>query len=240
MKKLVVLLFMFVLTMNVIAKNAEAQVKYVAVGEIPEDVIQHVEQVISEHKDEMVARYEVKEMPLVTIKIWSDRKSFEESYGENAEYVHGYVVQDLWEARFFNGRPQLGYGVLHEYVHLVHLALNPSFNNNPRWLWEAVAVYESGRPPIQKLADLKCFAKEKYPTIEELDTHPFNIYRVGFYLTDYIVKTWGQESLTQLIKSNGNINKTLDISIKEFEKNWIDFLKNKHGLVPKHIAEDSC
>ena len=32
---------------------------------------------------------------------------------------------------------------VHEFAHAVSLALDPSFSNNPRWFWEAVAVYEA-------------------------------------------------------------------------------------------------
>ena len=66
-------------------------------------------------------------MPFVTVKIWQNRDEFEQSYGDNAEFVQGYVAQDLWEARFFNGRPNLGLGVLHEYIHLVTLAIKPEY-----------------------------------------------------------------------------------------------------------------
>ena len=35
---------------------------------------------------------------------------------------------------------------VHEFAHGVSLHVNPRFGNNPRWLWEAVAIYEQADP----------------------------------------------------------------------------------------------
>jgi hypothetical protein len=131
-------------------------------------------------------------------------------------------------------------GVVHEYTHLVTLALNPSFNNNPRWLWEAVATYESGRPPVPKISDLKCFSTSSYPTIDSLEKHPFNIYKVGYFLTDFIVSKWGQEELIKLVESNGDIKLTLNTSVKDFERMWISFLQKKHQLKYSETSGEDC
>jgi hypothetical protein len=49
-------------------------------------------------------------------------------------------------------------------------------------------------------------------------------------LTDFIVSKWGQDSLVKLVKSNGNIKVTLDISVIDFEKMWLSFLEEKYKL----------
>lgn len=234
------LLICLLFTGTLHAKAVNKQIEYVAVGNVPHETMQQIEHVVEKHYKRIIAKYQVKEMPAVTVKIWQDRDAFEKSFGDNAEYVQGYVNQDLWEARFFNGRPELGLGVVHEYTHLVTIALNPTFNNNPRWLWEATATYESERPPVPKISDLKCFSKDTYPTIESLEDHPFNIYRVGYYLTDYIVSTWGQNKLVDLVKSNGDIKQTLNITVIEFEKKWLDYLQKKHKLKLADVAEENC
>jgi len=33
--------------------------------------------------------------------------------------------------------------VVHGFCHAVSLYVSPTFGNNPRWLWEAVALYEN-------------------------------------------------------------------------------------------------
>ena len=35
--------------------------------------------------------------------------------------------------------------IVHEFAHCASLRANPSIANNPRWLWETVALYEAGR-----------------------------------------------------------------------------------------------
>ena len=164
-----------------LANKDNIKIDYVSVGDVPNATMEQIKKTVDTHKNRIVNNFKVNNMPAVTVKVWQDRNEFELEYGDDAEYVQGYVVQSAWQARFFNGRPELGLGVVHEYTHLVTLALNPSFNNNPRWLWEATAIYESGRPPIPDISSLKCFSEESFPTIESLEKHPFNIYKVGYF-----------------------------------------------------------
>ena len=86
-------------------------------------------------------------MPRVSIVVWQDPDAFEEEYGENAENVAGFLDPEDWEAHMLNVNRTLGLGTVHEFTHLVSLARNPEIPNNPKWLWEAVAIYESNRPP---------------------------------------------------------------------------------------------
>jgi hypothetical protein len=39
--------------------------------------------------------------------------------------------------------PQLDVNVVHEFCHAVSLSVSSTFANNPRWLWETVALYEN-------------------------------------------------------------------------------------------------
>jgi len=216
------------------------QIDYVAVGDVPVKTMRGIEETVDANYRRIIKNFKVNDMPVVTVRVWQDRDEFEQAYGDDAKFVQGYVAQDLWEARFFNGRPEIGLGVVHEYTHLVTLALNPTFNNNPRWLWEATAIYESGRPPVPEISNLKCFSANSYPTIESLEQHPFNIYKVGYFLTDFIVSEWGQEKLVELVKSNGDIELTLKITIKEFERMWISFLHNKYKLSFSEKSTKNC
>lgn len=227
-------------TNTAIANQVKGNVHYVSVGDVPKATMTEVKKTVETHKNRIIKNFNVNNMPDVTVKVWQDRNEFELEYGDNAQYVQGYVVQSDWEARFFNGRPELGLGVVHEYTHLVTLALNPSFNNNPRWLWEATAIYESGRPPIPDISSLKCFSEESYPSIESLNSHPFNIYKVGYFLTDFIVSTWGQDRLVKLVEANGDINVTLNISVNDFEKMWLSFLQDKYKLSYRETSVIDC
>lgn len=223
-----------------IANKDKNNIDYLSVGNVPQATMEEIKKTVGTHKSRIIKNFNVRNMPAVTVKIWQDRNKFELEFGDDAEYVQGYVVQSAWEARFFNGRPELGLGVVHEYTHLVTLALNPSFNNNPRWLWEATAIYESGRPPIPDISSLKCFSEESFPTLESLEQHPFNIYKVGYFLTDFIVSKWGQDSLVKLVETNGDIKASLNISIKDFEKMWLSFLQDKYKLSFSESSDTDC
>lgn len=223
-----------------LAEKDAGKIDYAAVGDVPLDTMREIEKVVDAHRARIIDNFNVESMPAVTVRVWQDRDEFEQSYGDDAEFVQGYVSQDKWEARFFNGRPDIGLGVVHEYTHLVTLAINPTFDNNPRWLWEATAIYESGRPPVPDVSKLNCFAAGHYPTIESLDEHPLNIYKVGYFLADFIVSKWGQEKMVALVKSNGDIDSTLGVTVREFESAWLIFLQDNHELEFGEEPKEDC
>lgn len=230
------------LVVSLSANSAEktVSISYAAAGGVPVETMDSVKNILNKYTPQVLDKYKVDNMPPVTVKIWQNRTDFEAAYGEDAEYVQGYVVQDLWEVRFFNGLPDLGFGVLHEFTHLVTLAVNPTFNNNPRWLWEATAIYESKRPPVPEISDLKCITNSSAPTLSSLSEHPFNIYRVGFFLVDFIETTWGQDTLTVLVKFNGDTQRVLGISEHDFEQRWLIFLNNNYRLNATDQYQTDC
>ena len=109
------------------------------------------------------------------------------------------------------------------------LNVNPDFGNNPRWLWESVALYEAGefRDPSQ----IDYLRARDYPTIEELNSGfntSRNIYDVGFLLTEYILETWGRSELIDLIHSAGDIPGVLGVSESDFELGWYSHIERQH------------
>ena len=118
---------------------------------------------------------------------------------------------------------------VHEFAHVVSLNLHPNFGNNPRWLWESVAMFaaEEFRDP----KDVPSLREGSYPTLEELNTD-FNsgrsIYDVGYVLVDYIINTWDHDHLIALIRSNGAIEQTLGISESDFEKGWQQYVEETY------------
>lgn len=242
LKFIMVFISLMSLSFTTFAKDSENSftINTVAVGDVPNAIMEDIKFTLNKELPELLPRYGIETMPPVTVKIWQDRQAFEAAFGDNAQYVQGYVIQEDWEVRFFNGMPNLGYGVLHEYMHLVSLHINPKFNNNPRWLWEAIAIYESGRPPVPKLNTLKCFSQDTVPTIASLNEHPFNIYKLGHYLTEFIVNTWGKASLIKLIQNEGDIKATLNVSTKQFESQWIHYLKEKDALAFSEQSSEDC
>ena len=214
--------------------------RIVAIGDVPQEKITEISEALEEHRARIVENFGVTDLPTITVKIWQDRPAFETAYGEDAEYAQGYVDIENWEVRIFNGRPTLGLSTVHEFTHLVTVALNPTIANNPRWLWEATAIYESSRPPVPDPTNLGCISPSMFPTLDELETHPFNVYRMGYFLTEYIVANCGQEGLNRLIQSNGNIQESLKITKEKFKHDWLEYMLSEYDLQYLEDANKNC
>ena len=174
----------------------------------------------------------VKNMPKVTVKIWSDYNNFmkamEDDIGIRYLGATGYVY-GMHELRiFYNG--QVAVAAVHEFAHLVSIRVNSSIANNPRWLWEAVALYENNE--FFDPRTLSYMVNGDYPTLEELnvDYNSGNnyIYSVGYLLIEYVANTWGMDNVIGLIENNGNIPGLLGITIQEFEYGWYEFVKQRY------------
>lgn len=171
-------------------------------------------------------------MPKVTAKIWSDYNNFMEAMeadiGIRYTGATGYIF-GLTEFRIYYNT-QSPVAAVHEFAHLVTMQINSSIANNPRWLWEAVALYENNE--FVHPETLPYMVSGDYPTLDELNTD-YNssnhyIYNVGYVLLEYVVQTWGMDNVLGLIQNNGNITKLLGITIQEFESGWYQFVEDKY------------
>ncbi len=214
--------------------------RFIPVGAVPPKTMLEISETLQLHGDRIVQKFGITNLPMITVKVWQDRKAFEASFGENSKNVQGYVDTQNWEVRLFNGRPTLGLTAVHEFTHLVTVALNPSIVNKPRWLWESIAIYESNRPPVPEPTKLGCISPSTFPRLDELDTHPSNIYRIGYFITDYILSTWQQEGLKKLIFFNGNTQEALGVSKEKFESDWLKYMLSKYDLQFVKDASKNC
>jgi len=175
---------------------------------------------------------QVQNMPRVTIKIWSDYNNFlnnmENDIGTRYPGATGYVFL-MKEIRIFYNS-QVALTAVHEFAHLVSIQVNSTILNNPRWLWEAVALYES--QDFINPKTLTYMVSGDYPTLSELSTDynssNHSIYSVGYVLLEYIVLTWGMDAVIELIKNNGNLFNSLGLSTQEFELGWYHFVEEKY------------
>jgi len=178
---------------------------------------------------------QVENMPSVTIKIWADYDNFLDAMGADIGVRYtgatGYVF-GMQEIRLYHTTRILS-AVVHEFAHLVSMQVNSRIANNPRWLWEAVAVYEA-----QQFVDPKTLSymvSGDYPTLSDLSTdfnsnaqNIYNIYKVGYVLLEYIIQSWGAEAVIDLIKNNGNIPQVLQVTVQEFEAGWYRFVEEHY------------
>ena len=119
--------------------------------------------------------------------------------------------------------------MVHELVHAVSLDVNPRFANNPRWLWETVALYENGE--FVNPRQLEFLVNGKFPTLQQLNgdvNSDSPIYQIGYLLGKFIVTRYGHPSLVRLIESSGDLQGILGVSNAEFESAWQSFVRQRY------------
>jgi hypothetical protein len=193
--------------------------------------IQSVINALERNYDRIVSDLEAIGMPVVRAKIWSDEAAFyaamKEDLGRIFNGARGYAMGADELRLLLTTRGPVG--AVHEFAHCVSLHLNDTIANNPRWLWETVAVYMS--QDFVHPNSLSYMVEGNYPTIALLNSSYYSnqdIYDVGYVLGEYIVENWGMAALRNLILQNGDIEAVLGISVQEFEDGWYDWLENKY------------
>ena len=168
--------------------------------------------------------------PVVTVRIWQDAASY---YNELTRYfgtryqAGGYITGPT-ELRLLAGG-NLDTDVVHEFVHAVSLDVNPRFGNNPRWLWEAVALYENGEFVHPRL--IESVARGNFPTLQQLNADvntDTQIYQLGYMLGEFIVSRWGRPALIRLIETNADLPGVLGVSTAEFEAAWQSYVRQRY------------
>jgi hypothetical protein len=194
--------------------------------------IQAVIDALESNYGRIVSDLEPAYMPIVRAMIWSNEDEFNRirraHLGHSYEGVRGYVTGPA-ELRILltSGAPSTA---VHEFAHNVSLSLNRNIGNNPRWLWETVAQYES--QDFIHPSTLHYMVSGDYPTLEELNTSfdqgRNKVYEVGYILGEYIVETWGIKALRDLILQFGDISAVLGISASEFEPGWYIWVRARY------------
>lgn len=117
--------------------------------------------------------------------------------------------------------------IVHEFAHCVSLQVNPTVGNNPRWLWEAVAIFEAGQ--FVHPRSVMSLVNGEPPTISRLNGFDnTEIYAVGFVMGEFIVARWGGGSLVALIRGNGNVAAVTGMGENEFLAAWYQFVSVRY------------
>lgn len=206
--------------------------KFHIYGEIDDNTINLIKERLESNYSRVVDDLKATLTKTIDVKIWQTETQFltdmEKDLGIRYQGATGYLggIRDI---RILNTNDPAQIA-LHEFVHSVSLHINSSFSNNPRWLWEAVAIYESGE--FIHPNRLSYMISGNYPTITELtedyNNSNYKIYSVGYILLEFIIDKWGMDSVIDLIKSNGNLQSNLGLTIYEFEEQWHQFIKSKY------------
>jgi hypothetical protein len=168
----------------------------------------------------------------VSAWVWTDSAAFYEAQrrniGQSYPGTTGYVFPTRNIALLVV--PAVASNATHEFAHLVSLAVNPRISNNPRWLWETVALYENGEFVAPMTLDY--IRAGRYPTLAQLNaeiTSNHQVYEVGYVLGEFIVETWGPDGLIRLVQLSGDVAVAFGVSVAEFESRWYGFLRAKYG-----------
>jgi len=195
------------------------------------DILQ-ISTALEENYQRIVDDLRVSEMPKVTVKIWTDYNHFledmENDLGIRYTGATGYIFGPTESRLYYNN--QVAVAAVHEFAHLVSMQVNSTIPNNPRWLWEAVAVYENNE--FVDPRTLNYMVSGNYPTLNELNTDynnsNHNIYQVGYVLLEYIIDTWGMDTVIELIQNNGNLSTSLVLTNQEFESGWYQYVESTY------------
>jgi len=211
----------------------DSHFEYILYDGLPESILIPIQRKLNDNYSRVLNDLEVTNMNKVTVKIWGNETNFlddmEQTLGRRYIGSSGWVGSST-DIRILNRGNATAQIALHEFCHAVSLVVNNQIGNNPRWLWEAVAIYEAGE--FRDPKTLSYLINGNFPTIEDLNanftTSGNKIYEVGYLLSEFIITRWGKSFYLNLIKSNGNISQILGLSTLQFEEAWKVFVMNKY------------
>ncbi|MEL7311290.1 MAG: hypothetical protein AAFN07_07265 [Pseudomonadota bacterium] len=214
--------------------HAEVPIRIQVHGDVPIEDVAVIESGLKARLSEVIERM-LDEQPAqtVTLQLWHDQEQFlsamEQALGQRTPGSRGYITGPTDVRMLVTTRGDITLEAVHETVHALSLQLNPSFGNNPRWLWESVAQYYAGA--LVHPIDSGLVTHSQCVTLEMLN-EPFNrggsVYDAGFLIGEFVVAEWGNAGLIDLIKSNGDVHRTFDISPVLFEQQWCEFVRRKY------------
>jgi hypothetical protein len=187
---------------------------------------------LQENAQHMLSDFQIEQVDTYMVYLWGTNDSYlaaqQQHIGTRYPGSTGYVMGPF--AMGLLNVSGVASNAVHEYAHSLSLRINGTFGNNPRWYWEAIALYESGGFVDPK--NIRYLVEGNYPSLSELNSD-FNtsnqkIYQVGYLLAEFVKVQWGMQSVIELIKQNGNIQKVLKITNAEFETQWKQFIETKY------------
>lgn len=164
------------------------------------------------------------------VKVWQDATAW-------AAEVRGYFGRPIDTAGYVSGPDELrvlavsavARNATHELVHCVSLRANATIANNPRWLWESVALYENEERVDPRT--LGYMVAGDPPTLDELDadvTVSRRIYEVGYLIGEFVVVRGGPRALAELVRANGDTARVLGLTRSAFEQAWYVFVRDRY------------
>lgn len=209
---------------------------YVIYNDLPKSIVSNIDRKLEENRSDLLNYFNLNSMNNVTVRIWGDKENYlseqEIETGGRYRWSAGYVTNKRGaspgELRLLGSTKDLPSVALHEFVHLVTLEVNPKFANDPRWLWESIAIYKSEQQ--WKYAGNPGLIRSRFDAVAQSlfagDT--LAIYEIGFTIGEFIEKKWGKKGLIALINSNGNFNVVSEKSTEQIFLEWKEFVYERY------------
>jgi len=174
--------------------------------------------------------FKLEKIPLVTVRIYPDLESFHRGINfpgaPDQVLATAFGKDDIRMVSPRNAGPErwmLAYAAPHEFTHCVHLNVDYS-PNNPKWLWEGVAQYEARW--FFDPNELESIKKKEFPSLASLDQGME--YMLGFVVIEAIKDLWGFDTVINLIKNHGDVQKVLNIDQIKFEEKIFERIYSKY------------
>ena len=194
---------------------------------------------IEDHHARILGDLGLVQIPAVTVTLYPDQQSFRAAVvplvGSVPSFASGlvsgptaiHVLSPSLASRWSYSEGLTA--IVHEFAHCVSLNLNPSIANNPRWLWETVALYEAGQ--VVDPRTLPYMTAHQPPSLSELNRiENTAIYEVGGVIGDFIVETWGRGALNDLVITGGALESVLGLDEMQFVNLWFAHVSRRYGI----------
>ena len=204
-------------TPSAVAESLELRIQTdhfrIFAGTAPNTAVQAAADRLEAEYARIITGFGLSGVPMITVRIWQDETTY---FNELTRYfgvryqAAGYITGPA-ELRVL-AVANLPVNVVHEFVHAASMWFNPSFANNPRWLWEAVE-------------------RSAFPTLQQLNADPNagrQVYEVGYLLGEFIVSTWGRPAYLRLIQANADLPGVLGVSTAAFESAWQSYVRQRY------------
>lgn len=207
-----------------------------------------VSQILENNYDRVLAEFQLKNLDTsVHVEIYPDIKHYHFAIGnfEAPQSDAGMAVDmNLFKMvspenpGTYHTKESLLKAAVHEFAHCVHYHFIDHLRKEERtrinnsneapWLFEAMASYIAQQ--FYSPARFEYMQKKQYPTVQQLNDVEGDgkIYDIGFVIIDFIKQKWGQGGLISLLKSNGNVHETFNVSEHEFEADLYRYIETKY------------
>ena len=197
---------------------------------MPDGVLQEVATALERELPRFQADLQVAATRTFTVRVVQDEAAWfaeVQSYFGRRIDTSGYVTGPD-ELRVLAGS-RVARNATHELAHCVSLYANPTIANNPRWLWESVALYENGE--LVDPRTLSYMAAGTPPTLAELDadvTASRRVYEVGYTIGEFVVARGGQAALPGSCRRTATRPPCSGCRPRRFVDAWFAFVRERY------------